>query len=171
MNFMLAMMPNMSIPPALPSAAALMSNAATPTPAADAATAAPSPALHRLRNAAFATTLALIVLGLAWELWLAPIGRGTLAIKVLPLVLALPGLWRYRLYTSRWLSLAIWLYVAEGAVRASSEAGLGAWLAAAEVLLSILLFVLCAAQVRVRIAAARAAGTLPPKAARRSAKA
>lgn len=161
----------MSIPPALPSAAALLSDAATPAPATEVASAPPSPALQRLRNAALATTLALIALGLAWELWLAPTGRGTLAIKVLPLLLALPGLWRYRLYTSRWLSLAIWLYAAEGAVRATSEHGTGAWLATAEVLLAVLLFVLCAAQVRVRIAAARAAGTLPPKAARRSAKA
>jgi uncharacterized membrane protein len=130
----------------------------------------PSPTLQRLRAASLATTLALIALGLAWELWLVPIGRGTLALKVLPLILALPGLWRYRLYTCRWLSLAVWLYVAEGAVRATSEPGLGAWLAGAEVLLAVLLFVLCAAQVRLRIGAARAAGTLPP-AARRSARA
>jgi uncharacterized membrane protein len=38
--------------------------------------------------------LGLIVLGLAWELWLAPTGSGTLAIKVLPLVRALAGLLR-----------------------------------------------------------------------------
>lgn len=126
-------------------------------------TQAPSTTLRRLRSAAFASTLALIVLGLAWELWLAPTGRGTLAIKVLPLVLALPGLWRYRLYTARWLSLAVWLYVAEGSVRATSEAGLGAGLAGVEVVLAVLLFTLCAAQVRVRIAAARASGALPPK--------
>lgn len=150
-------MPNMSAPP-VPSPAALDA-APTPLPSPN----APSPALQRLRNATFAATLALIVLGLAWELWLLPIGRGTLALKVVPLLFALPGLWRYRLYTSRWLSLAIWLYAAEGAVRATSEPGLGAWLGAIEVLLAVLIFVLCAAQVRVRIAAARAAGTLPPK--------
>ncbi|MEY4752486.1 MAG: hypothetical protein RJA44_161 [Pseudomonadota bacterium] len=127
---------------------------------------APTAPLQRLRNAALLCTLALIVLCLAWELWLLPIGRGTLALKSLPLLLALPGLWRYRLYTSRWLSLAVWLYVAEGAVRATSEPGLGAALAAAELLLALLLFVLCAAQVRLRIAAGRAAGTVPPKAVR-----
>ena len=44
------------------------------------------PARSRCRRA-----VALIVLGLAWELWLAPTGRGTLAIKVLPLLLPLPG--------------------------------------------------------------------------------
>ena len=69
------------------------------------------------RRLALAALLALIAFGLAWELWLAPTGRDTLAIKVVPLVLALPGLWRGKLYTFRWLSLLVWLYVAEGLVR------------------------------------------------------
>ena len=99
--------------------------------------------------------VSLIALGLAWELWLAPTGRGTLAVKVLPLVAALPGLWRYRLYTYRWLSLLVWLYAAEGCVRAYGDVGLSAALAAAEVLLSLLTFTACAWQVRVRLAAAR----------------
>ena len=34
------------------------------------------------------------------------------------------------------MSLLVWLYVAEGAVRATSERGLGAWLAALEVALA-----------------------------------
>ena len=76
---------------------------------------APTPAVRRTRVLAVASTLALIALGLAWELWLAPTGRGTLALKVLPLFLPLPGLLRLRLYTYRWLSLAVWLYAAEGA--------------------------------------------------------
>ena len=75
------------------------------------------------RTVAVASVLALIALGLAWELWLAPTGRGTLAIKVLPLVPALAGLLRNRLYTYRWLSLLVWLYFTEGAVRATSEIG------------------------------------------------
>ena len=41
------------------------------------------------RTLALACLLALIVLCLAWELWLAPTGSGTLAIKVLPLLLCL----------------------------------------------------------------------------------
>src|SRR5881396_3240707 len=87
------------------------------------------------RAVALGSVLALIALGIAWELWLAPTGRGTLALKVLPLLLPLPGLVRLRLYTYRWLSLAVWLYVAEGAVRASTEHGASALLALLEVVL------------------------------------
>uniref|UniRef100_UPI00286C3DAB DUF2069 domain-containing protein n=1 Tax=Roseateles sp. TaxID=1971397 RepID=UPI00286C3DAB len=61
-----------------------------------------------------------------------------------------------RLYTFRWLSLMIWLYFAEGAVRAASESGLGMWLAIVEVFLSVLIFIACALQVRLRLAAAKA---------------
>jgi len=100
--------------------------------------------------------IALFVLCLAWELWLAPTGQGTLAIKALPLLIPMAGLWRYRLYTFRWLSLMIWLYFAEGAVRATSEKGLSAGLAALEVLLSVLIFTACAMHVRQRLAAAKA---------------
>jgi uncharacterized membrane protein len=115
--------------------------------------AAPTAAVRRTRALAVAALLALIVLGLAWELWLAPTGRGTLAVKVLPLLLPLPGLLRLRLYTYRWLSLAIWLYVAEGAMRAGSEHGLSASLAVLEVLLSLALFAACCAHVRARLRA------------------
>jgi uncharacterized membrane protein len=108
------------------------------------------------RTLALACLLALIVLCLAWELWLAPTGRGTLALKALPLVLAVPGLWNWRLYTFRWLSLVLWLFVAEGAVRAASDRGLGARLALLEVLLCLVLFAACAAHVRWRLTAAKA---------------
>ena len=114
------------------------------------AAAAPTAAVRRTRALAVTATIALIVLGLAWELWLAPTGRGTLAIKALPLLLPLAGLARMRLYTYRWMSLLVWLYVAEGAVRASSERGTGAWLAGLEVVLAMLIFYACAAHVRAR---------------------
>ncbi|MGM9514457.1 DUF2069 domain-containing protein [Roseateles sp. DB2] len=127
-----------------------------PTPRA-----APSSAETLSRNLAFYSLLALFVLCLAWELWLAPVGRGTLAIKALPLLVPLAGLWRYRLYTFRWLSLMVWLYVAEGLVRATSDRGLSAWLAGLEVLLGVLIFVACSMQVRQRLAAARAANAQP----------
>jgi uncharacterized membrane protein len=103
------------------------------------------------RGVTVAATLALIVLCLAWELWLAPTGQRTLAIKCLPLALALPGLVRMRLYSYRWLSLLIWLYVAEGLVRASSDRGGGAWLAGAEVALALVVFAACGAHVRMRL--------------------
>ena len=93
---------------------------------------------------------ALIALGLAWELWLAPTGRGTLAIKVLPLVLCAAGLLRDRLYTFRWLSLLLWLYVAEGLVRAASGQGAEQLLATAEVLLCFALFGACVVHIRRR---------------------
>jgi uncharacterized membrane protein len=100
---------------------------------------------------ALGSLLGLIVLGLAWELWLAPTGRGTLAIKVLPLLLPLPGLWRSRMYTYRWVSLLVWIYFAEGAVRVTTDKGISAVLAGIEVLLCLLLFVACALHVRWRL--------------------
>ena len=103
------------------------------------------------RAVAVGSVIALIALGLAWELWLAPTGNRTLALKVLPLLLPLAGLWRNRMYTYRWLSLMIWLYFTEGVVRATSVRGPGALLGAIEVLLCLLLFGACAAHVRWRL--------------------
>jgi len=114
---------------------------------------APTALVRRTRALAVASTLALIALCLAWELWLAPTGRGTLAIKALPLLLPLPGLLRLRLYTYRWLSLGVWLYAAEGAMRAGSENGMSAALAAAEVVLSLVLFTACCIHIRARLRA------------------
>jgi uncharacterized membrane protein len=53
--------------------------------------------------------------------------------------------------TYRWLSLLVWLYFAEGMVRATSERGLSAALATVEVVLSLLLFAACALHVRWRL--------------------
>jgi len=57
----------------------------------------------RLRTLAIAALLGLIGLGLAWELWLAPTGARTLALKVLPLLLPLPGLLRALIRLTRTL--------------------------------------------------------------------
>ncbi len=108
------------------------------------------PIVSWTRWLAVASTLALIVLGLAWELWLAPTGRGTLAVKVVPLLLPLPGLWAMRLYTYRWVSLGVWLYFLEGVVRAAGDPGIGAWLAGVEVALTLTLFAACLLHVRAR---------------------
>ena len=108
-------------------------------------------ALTTTRALAVGSTLALIALGLAWELWLAPTGQRTLALKVVPLVLPLVGLARMRLYTYRWVSLGVWLYFTEGVVRAASDRGVGASLGAIEAVLSLLLFLACAAHVRARL--------------------
>jgi len=125
------------------------------TPDPDATPAAADGMVRLTRALAIGCVLALIALGLAWELWLAPTGSGTLAIKVLPLLLPLPGLLRHRMYTYRWLSLLVWIYFAEGAVRATSERGLSAGLAAAEVVLCVVLFAICALHVRWRLGKGR----------------
>lgn len=83
--------------------------------------ATPAPYVVAARWAAVASLIGLIVLGLVWELWLAPTGRGTLALKVLPLCIPLAGLLKSRMYTYRWLSLMVWLYFTEGVVRAWSD--------------------------------------------------
>jgi uncharacterized membrane protein len=116
------------------------------------------------RALAIGSALALVLLGLAWELWLAPTGRGTLAVKVLPLALALPGLVRDRLYTYRWTSLLVWLYFTEGAVRATSDRGAGAPLAAIEVALTLVLFVACGLHVRARLRESAATAAAIPAA-------
>ena len=59
------------------------------------------PVVAWTRSIAVASVAALVVLGLAWELWLAPTGSGWLALKVAPLLLPLRGLLRNRLYTYR----------------------------------------------------------------------
>ena len=111
----------------------------------------PDRVVRSTRALAMVALVALIALGLAWELWLAPTGHGTLALKVLPLVFCVAGLWRHRMYTFRWLSLLIWLYFLEGVVRATSERGLGAALALAEVVLSVLLFAVAGVYIRWRL--------------------
>lgn len=109
--------------------------------------------IARWRALTLACTVGLIVLGLAWELRLAPLkgGTGALAIKVLPLSLALAGLLKHKLYTYRWLSMLILLYFTEGVVRGTTEQGLSQHLAWAETALSLLVFVACAVYVRQRL--------------------
>ena len=118
------------------------------------ASAAPVPAAVAVtRWLATASVLGLIVLGLAWELWLAPLrpGGSWLVLKVLPLCLPLPGLLRNRMYTYRWVSLVVWIYFAEGVVRATTDRGLSARLALLEILLCLTLFAACALHVRLRL--------------------
>lgn len=116
-----------------------------------------TPAVAWTQRVAVASLLGLILLGVLWELWLAPTGSGMLALKVLPLTLALPGLLRRRLYTYRWVSLLVWLYFIEGVVRASGDRGLSAQLALLELVLTLALFAACALHVRARLRNAKEA--------------
>ena len=110
------------------------------------------------RALAVGSLLGLIILGLAWELVLAPLRPGgtLLALKVLPLCLPLAGLLKNRMYTYRWVSLLVWLYFTEGVVRAWSDKAPGNYLGLLETTLCLLLFVACALHVRLRLRAAAA---------------
>jgi uncharacterized membrane protein len=95
-----------------------------------------------LRRIASASLVALIVLCLAWELWLAPLrpGGSTLALKALPLVLPLTGILRANRRTYQWSSMLILAYLAEGVTRAWSERGTSQLLAGVEIVLSLAFF-------------------------------
>jgi uncharacterized membrane protein len=96
----------------------------------------------RHRVAAGASLVALIVLCLAWELWLAPLrpGGSLLALKALPLALPLGGILGGRRYTYQWSGMLILAYFAEGVMRAWSERGLSQTLAFTEIALSLVFF-------------------------------
>ncbi|WP_041675171.1 DUF2069 domain-containing protein [Ramlibacter tataouinensis] len=109
--------------------------------------------LRRIRTVAVATLVALIALGLAWELVLAPLrpGGSLWALKVVPLVFPLAGFLRHRMYTYRWVSLLVWLYFAEGVMRAWNDPVAPAWLPLTQVALCLVLFAACAMHVRTRL--------------------
>ncbi len=92
----------------------------------------------------------LILLCLAWELWLTPLrpGGSYLALKVLPLTLCLPGIFLGKRYTYQWSSMLVLAYFAEGATRAWSERGDGQLLAVAELALSAVFFAATVAYAR-----------------------
>lgn len=94
------------------------------------------------RRIAVASFVALILLGLAWELWLAPVRPGgtSLALKVLPLVIGLPGIARGRIRAYQVWSMGILLYLCEGLVRATSDTGLSVRLAVVEIVLAVIAF-------------------------------
>lgn len=102
---------------------------------------------------AVGSLLGLIVLSLAWELFLAPLrpGGSWLALKALPLCIPLAGLLKNKMYTYRWVSLMVWLYFTEGAVRAYSDKPPSNYYAMIEVLLCCTLFTACALHVRLRL--------------------
>ena len=101
-------------------------------------------------GAAAGLLIALILLGTAWETFLAPVrpGGSWLVLKVLPLLAALPGVLRGRRYTFQWSTLLIWLYAAEGALRTYTDGGLSARLAFAESLLAVGYFAAAVAYLR-----------------------
>ena len=112
----------------------------------------PSYSVALTRILSVASLLGLIVLGLAWELVLAPVrpGGSLLALKVLPLCLPLIGLLKNRMYTHRWVTLMIWFYFTEGVVRAYSDRPPSNYLAMIEIALCLSLFTASALHIRLR---------------------
>ena len=108
--------------------------------------------IETIRWTAAASLLGLIVLGVLWEMVLAPVrpGGSLLALKVLPLILPLAGVMKNRMYTYRWLSLLLWLYFTEGIVSAWSDKAPGNYLAMIEVVLCLILFAACSLHVKIR---------------------
>jgi len=100
--------------------------------------------------AACAAWIGLILLGLAWELYLAPLrpGGSWLVLKVVPLLLPLMGLLRGRRYTFKWSSLLVWACMVEGALRAASDPGPSARLAILELALGAAFFLSAVAYLR-----------------------
>jgi uncharacterized membrane protein len=105
---------------------------------------------------AAASLAALIVLCLAWELWLAPLrpGGSLAALKALPLAIPLAGIVSGKRYTYQWSSMLILAYFAEGVMRAWSETGLSQQLALAEIALSLVFFAAVVSYARLTRAAA-----------------
>lgn len=93
--------------------------------------------------AASSSLIALIALCVSWELVLAPLRpEGSwLVLKVLPLLMVLPGILKQKVRTYQVVSLLVWIYFAEGTTRATSDPAaasqLLAWL---EVALCVVLF-------------------------------
>ncbi len=61
-------------------------------------------------------------------------------LKVLPLSLPQHGILHGRIYTYRWASLLIWLYILEALVRLPTGPPPGAWLAGLELALGLVFF-------------------------------
>lgn len=94
------------------------------------------------RMAASISLLGLIMLCLGWEILWAPlrVGGSLLFLKTLPLLLPVFGILRGKRYTYQWSGMLILFYFTEGIVRSWSETGPSRWLAATEVLLSLVFF-------------------------------
>ena len=94
---------------------------------------------------AIVSLLGLLVFCLLCEIWLAPLhpGGSTLALKALPLLVAVFGVLHGKRYTHQWLSMLSLLYLAEGLTRVGSDPIGQRWAPAVEIVLSLMLFVGC----------------------------
>lgn len=101
----------------------------------------PSQLIRLSRNGTVAGLIALFILCLLWESWLAPLRHGSLMwLKALPLLLPLSGVLRGRRYTYQWLTMFVLLWFIEGVMRGWSDRGAIRYLALMEVALSAWVF-------------------------------
>lgn len=84
----------------------------------------------------------LFILCVCWEWFISPLrpGGSWLILKGVPLLFAIPGIWKGKVYTMQWATMLILLYITEGLVRIL-ETGANVWLAALETLLATIGFV------------------------------
>ena len=122
--------------------------------------------LAALRRFVVGSFIALVALGIAWELWLAPLRPGgwALSLKVVPLALALPSLARGRVRAYQWWSMLVLVYLAEGLVRATSDRGPSVPLAIIETGLAAFAFMAILLYVREARKLARASPPTPGRA-------
>ena len=92
-----------------------------------------------LATAAF---IDVFILCVCWEWFISPLrpGGSWLILKAIPLLFAIPGIWRGQVYTMQWASMLILLYVMEGLVRIL-ETGANFWLAFLETILATIGFI------------------------------
>ena len=91
---------------------------------------------------AVAAFVDLFILCVAWEWFISPLrpGGSWLILKGVPLLFAIPGMWKDKVYTMQWASMLILLYVTEGLVRIL-ETGANFWLALLETALATIGFI------------------------------
>lgn len=106
-----------------------------------------------------AAWIALIAIGLSWELTLAPLrpGGSWLALKVVPLLLPLPAMLRGSAYAMQVGLFIVLLSILEGSVRLFEPVPV-AWLAAMQCTLAVIFFIAAIIYLRpMKIAAKRRA--------------
>jgi uncharacterized membrane protein len=99
--------------------------------------------IRHLQIIASLSLIALIMVCLSWEGWLAPLrpGGSLLVLKAVPLLLPLLGVLRGKRYTYQWASMFILIYFTEGTVRAWSDNGMSAHFGVVEVFLTMTFFI------------------------------
>ncbi len=120
----------------------------------------PDGALHRrqqvplnpaYRIVAFISLALLLILCVAWELFLDPLvpGGSVYVLKALPLLFPLYGVFKGNLYTLQWSSMLVLLYFTEGVVRWYSDVSkTSSMLGAIETILALIFFLAAILYVR-----------------------